>query len=39
VNIAAFYAAFEGPYQHRANGENQQRQPERDEQINVAEKP
>lgn len=23
VNIAALYAAFEGPYQHRANGEPQ----------------
>ena len=36
VNIAALYAAFEGPYQHRADGENQQRQPERNEQAGAS---
>ena len=33
VDIAALHAAFEDPYQHRANAENQQRQPERNEQA------
>jgi hypothetical protein len=33
VNIAAFSAASEDPYQHGADGENQQCQPERNEEA------
>jgi hypothetical protein len=33
VNIPAFYAALEDPYEDRANGEDRQCQPERNEEA------